>query len=117
MVTLTKKDFYLTKQVFDEICDELGLTYTWRPFINRKTIGTVHFAINDNFHFNFIIDWESNNIQISCGLCDDLHIGRDKEGMYKLDIANVEELLNSIASYKAVYNPVLTNKYDKERLA
>lgn len=117
MATLTKKDFYLTKQVFDEICDELGLTYTWRPFINRKTIGTVGFAINDIFYFHFTIDWESKNISIPCILCDDLHIGRDKEGTYELSIANVEELLNSIASYKAVYKPVLTNKYDKERLA
>lgn len=110
MVTLTKKTSYLTKQEFDTICDELGLTYTWRPFINRKTIGTMHFTINDNFHFHFIIDWESKDIRISWDLCDKLRIGRDKEGVYELSIANVEELLNSIASFKAIYKPVLTNK-------
>lgn len=110
MATLTKEDFYLTKQEFDEICDELGLTYTWSPFINRKTIGTMHFVINDTFNFRFIIDWESKDIRISCALCDNLHIGRDKEGVYELSIANVEELLNSIASFKAIYKPVLTNK-------
>lgn len=109
MATLTKKD-YLTKQEFDTICDELGLTYTWSPFINRKTIGTLHFAINNTFHFRFIIDWESKDISISCDLCDKLHIGRDKEGVYELTIANVEELLNSIVSYKAIYKPVLTSK-------
>lgn len=103
MATLTKKEF-------DTICDELGLTYTWIPFINRKTIGIMHFAINATFNFSFIIDWESKDISISAGLCDDLHIGRDKEGVYELSIANVEELLNSIASFKAIYKPVLTNK-------
>lgn len=110
MATLTKKDFYLTKQEFDTICDELGLTYTWRSCINKKTNGTVHFAINDIFYFHFIIDWERKYIKIPCSLCDDLHIGRDKEGVYELTIANVEELLNSIASFKAIYKPVLTNK-------
>ena len=110
MATLTKKDFCSTKQEFDAICDELGLTYTWIPCINKKNIGSVHFAINDNLHFHFRIDWKNKHIIISRGLCDDLHIGRDKEGMYKLDIANVEELLNSIASYRAIYKPVLTNK-------
>ena len=109
MATLTKKDL-LTKQEFDTICDELGLTYTWRPCINKKTNGTVHFTINDTFYFHFIIDWESKDIRISCSLCDALNIGRDKEGVYELTIANVEELLNSIASFKAVYKPVLTNK-------
>ena len=109
MATLTKKD-YLTKQEIDTICDELGLTYTWNPFINRKTIGTMHFAINDTFNFRFIVDWESKNIRISCNLCDKLHLGRDAEGVYELSIANVEELLNSIASFKAIYKPVLTNK-------
>ena len=100
----------LTKQEFDIICDELGLTYTWIPFINEKTIGSVHFAINDNLHFHFTIDWENKHIIISRGLCDSLHIGRDKEGIYELNLANVEELLNSIASFKAIYKPVLTNK-------
>ena len=100
----------LTKQEFDTICDELGLTYIWHPFINRKTIGTFHFAINDTFRFCFIIDWESKYIKISGGLCDDLHIGRDKEGVYELSIANIEELLNSNASFRATYKPVLTNK-------
>lgn len=100
----------LTKQEFDIICDELGLTYTWIPFINEKTIGSVHFTINDNFHFRFGIDWENKHIIISCGLCDDLHIGRDKEGVYELNLTNVEELLNSIASFKTIYKPVLTNK-------
>lgn len=110
MATLTKKDSYLTKQEFDQICDELGVTYTWRPFINRKTIGTMHFTINDDFHFHFIVDWESKNIRISYDLCNKLRIGRDKEGVYELSIANVEELLSSIASFKVIYKPVLTNK-------
>lgn len=110
MATLTNKDFCLTKQEFDAICDELGLKYTWIPFINCKTIGSVHFTINDNLHFHFRIDWKNKNIQISRGLCEDLHIGSDKEGVYELSIANVEELLNSIASYRAIYKPVLTNK-------
>ena len=109
MATLTKKD-YLTKQEFDTICDELGLTYTWSSFINRKTIGTIRFVINDAFCFHFIIDWENKNIRISCNLCDKLPLGRDKEGVYELTIANIEELLNSIASFKAIYKPVLTNK-------
>lgn len=100
----------LTKKEFDAICDELGLTYSWIPFINEKTIGSVHFAINDNLHFHFRIDWKNKHIIISRGLCDDLHIRRDKEGVYELSIANVEELLNSIASYRAIYKPVLTNK-------
>lgn len=107
---ITNKDFCLTKQEFDAICDELGLKYTWIPFINCKTIGSVHFTINDNLHFHFRIDWKNKNIQISRGLCEDLHIGSDKEGVYELSIANVEELLNSIASYREIYKPVLTNK-------
>ena len=53
---------------------------------------------------------ERKYIWISCCLCDSLHIGRDKEGAYELSIDNAEELLNGIASYKAVYTPVLTNK-------
>ena len=110
MATSTKKDLCLTKQELDIICDELGLTYTWIPFINEKNIGSVHFVINDNLHFHFRIDWKNKHIIISRGLCDDLHIGRDKEGVYELSIANVEELLNSIASYRAIYKPVLTNK-------
>lgn len=110
MAILTKKNSYLTKQEFDQICDELGLTYTWKPFMNRKTIGTMHFTINDIFHFHFIIDWESKNIRISWDLCDKLCIERDKEGAYELSIANIEELLNGIASFKAIYKPVLTNK-------
>lgn len=104
MATPTKKDFCLTKQEFDAICNELGLAYTLATFINFKTIGTVHFVINDTFHFNFIIDLEKKYIKIPSGLCDDLHIGRDKKGKYELSIANVEELLNSIASYKAIIN-------------
>lgn len=100
----------MTKKEFDEICDELGLTYSWSPFLNRETIGTMRFTIEDAFYFNFIIDWESQEISISYASCDALRIGRAKEGKYKLDIANVEELLNCIASFKGYYKPVLTNK-------
>ena len=100
----------MTKKEFDTICDELGLTYTWIPCINNKTHGSAHFTINDTFRFHFTIDWERKYIWISCCLCDSLHIGRNKEGAYELSIGNVEELLNGIASYKAVYTPVLTNK-------
>lgn len=100
----------MTKKEFDEICDELELTYSWSPFLNRETIGTMHFTIKDAFYFHFIIDWESQEMSISYALCDALRIGRAKEGKYKLDIANVEELLSCIASFKAYYKPVLTNK-------
>ena len=100
----------MTKKELDDICEELGLTYSWSPFLNRDTIGTIHFAIKEAFYFHLVIDWESQEMSISCALCDALRISRANEGKYKLDIANIEELLSCIASFKGYYKPVLTNK-------
>lgn len=99
----------MTREDLDLMCDDLGLSYYWNPVINNKKAGGLHFKINEH-RFHFRIDWERQEITISCALCDDLKISRDKEGVYSLNTANIEELLNAIKSYSNVYYPVLNDK-------
>lgn len=104
----------MTKEEFYDICAEIGVSPTWSPIPNAPERGTMSFCIQDSFRFNFMVDWSEQIIFISCGLCDKLHIGRDKAGTWQLDIANVEELLSSIVSFKMVYKPVLRNRCAEE---
>lgn len=99
----------MTREELNLMCDDLGLSYYWNPVINNKKVGGLHFKVNE-YRFHFSIDWEKQEITISYNLCDTLKIGRDKKGVYSLNIANIEELLNAIKSYSNVYYPVLSDK-------